>query len=65
MIISDGGPQFASQEFKSFVEDWGVTHVTSSPMHQRANSKAESSIKIIKFIILKLIRKVVILIKRC
>ena len=45
MIISDGGPQFASQELKSFVEDWAVTHFTSLPMHQRANGKAESAVK--------------------
>ena len=32
IIVSDGGPQFTSQEFNSFVEDWGITHVTSSPM---------------------------------
>ena len=33
MIMSDGGPQFTSQEFSSFVENWGIAHVTSSPMH--------------------------------
>ena len=30
----------------SFVENWGIAHVTSSPMHQRANGKAESAVKI-------------------
>ena len=29
MIVSDGGPQFTSQEFNSFVEDSGINHVTS------------------------------------
>ena len=48
MIVSDGGPQFTSQEVNSFVEDWGINHVTSSPMHQRANGKAESAVKIMK-----------------
>ena len=28
---SDGGPQFASREFSQFCEDWGITHVRSSP----------------------------------
>ena len=48
MIVLDGGPQFTSQELSSFVEDWGINHVTLSPMHQRANGKAESAVKIIK-----------------
>ena len=54
MIVSDGGrPQFTSQDFNSFVEDWGINHVTSSPMHQRANGKAESAVKIMKSLLVK------------
>ena len=45
MIVSDGGPQFTSQEFKLFVDNWGITHITSSPMHQRANGRAEAAVK--------------------
>ena len=29
MIVSDGGPQFISQEFNSFMEDWGINHFSS------------------------------------
>lgn len=29
MIVSDRDPQFTSQEFNSFMEDWGMNHVTS------------------------------------
>ena len=46
VIVSDGGPQFTSQEFNSFMKSWGISHHTSSPMHQRANGKAESAVKI-------------------
>ena len=53
MIVSDGGPQFTSQEFKSFVKNWGKTNITSSPMHQRANGRAESAVKIMKTLLLK------------
>ena len=53
IIVSNGGPQFTSKEFNSFVEDWGMTHVTSSPMHQRANGKAESAVKIMKSLLVK------------
>ena len=53
MIVSDGGPQFSSQEFDLLTKNWGITHVTSSPMHQRANWKAESAINIIKNLLIK------------
>lgn len=53
MIVSDGGPQFTSREFKCFVNNWGITHVVSSPMHQQANGKAESAVKIIKTLLHK------------
>ena len=53
VIVSDGGPQFASQEFNSFVRNWGISHITSSPMHQRANGKAESAVKIMKHLLIK------------
>ena len=53
MIVSDGGPHFVSQEFQSFVTRWGITHVTSSPMHQRANGKAESAVKIMQSLFVK------------
>ena len=29
MIASDGGPQFTSQEFTLFVDNWGITHNAS------------------------------------
>ena len=53
MIVSDGGLQFTSQEFNLFMEDWGINHVTSTPMHQRANGKAESAVKIMKSLLVK------------
>ena len=46
VIMSDGGPQFVSQEFQDFAMKWGITHVTSSPMHQQANDKAGSAVKV-------------------
>lgn len=30
-VISDNGPQYASQEFQKFSKQWGFQHVTSSP----------------------------------
>lgn len=51
--MSDGGPQFVSQEFQDFAKKWGITHMTSSPMHQQANGKAESAVKIMKTLLRK------------
>ncbi|XP_015766172.1 PREDICTED: endogenous retrovirus group K member 18 Pol protein-like [Acropora digitifera] len=65
MIVLDGGPQFSSQEFKLFVDNWGITHITSSPMHQRVNGGAESAVKIMKTLLVKHARKEVTHVKRC
>ena len=53
VIASDGGSQFTSQEFKAFVKNWGISHISSSPMYQRANGKAESAVKIMKSLLIK------------
>ena len=53
VIISDGGPQFVSQEFQDFEKKWGITHVTSSLMHQQANGKAETAVKVMKTLLEK------------
>ena len=34
-IVSDGGSQFTSYEFKTFVEQWGMIQLISSPGHQQ------------------------------
>ena len=47
-LVSDGGPQFTSAEFKAFVKTWAIGHVTSSPHHQQGNGKAESAVKLVK-----------------
>ena len=44
-VVSDGGPQYMSEEFKRFAREWDFEHVTSSPHHQNANGKAEAAVK--------------------
>ena len=31
VVVSDNGPQYSSQHFKSFAKNWGFFHETSSP----------------------------------
>ena len=40
-LITDNGPQFRSHQFHTFVDDWGMTHSTTSPYHHQANGKVE------------------------
>jgi len=47
-LVSDNGPQFACKEFNQFSTAWEFDHVSSSPLHPKANGKAESSVKIVK-----------------
>ena len=51
-ISSDGGPQFTSTEFSSFLKDWGIKHRLSSAHYPQSNGRAELSVKSAKRIIL-------------
>ena len=52
-IISDNGPQYIGQEFKNFIEQWGIEHVTSSPRYPKANGFAERMVGTVKHMIIK------------
>lgn len=52
-VISDNGPQYASQEFQKFSKQWGFQHVTSSPGYPQSNGKAESAVKTPKRLLFK------------
>ena len=47
-VISDNGPQFASQEYKAFAQEWGFQHVTSSPHYPQSNGHVERAIQTVK-----------------
>ncbi|UYV83879.1 K02A2.6-like [Cordylochernes scorpioides] len=46
-VRSDNGPQFGSL-FKEFAQDYGFTHVTSSPRYPQSNGFIESFVKMFK-----------------
>ena len=53
MIISDNGPQFVSREFKVFAQEYGFTHVTSSPRYPCSNGEVERAVRTIKNLLKK------------
>ena len=50
---TDGGPQFSSALFRSFMDRWRVQHDTSTPHYPQANGHAESNVKLMKHLIMK------------
>ena len=47
-IVSDNGPTFTSQEFKTFMTQNGVLHITSAPYHPSMNGLAERAVQTFK-----------------
>ena len=47
-LVSDGGTQFTSQEFKDFTKTWGIQHTVTSPTNAQSNGQAECFVQTIK-----------------
>jgi hypothetical protein len=50
-LWSDGGPQFKSDEYLTFLREWDISHGRSSPHHPKSNGYAEAAVKSMKKLI--------------
>ena len=50
-LSADGGPPFESQEYDSFLKNWGVRKYTSSAYYPQSNGQAELAVKTAKRIL--------------
>ena len=53
VIVSDGGPQYTSAEFKDFMKQWQIEHRVSSPRNPQSNGMAERCVQTIKTSLIK------------
>ena len=53
VVVSDGGPQYTSVEFKDFMKQWQIKHSVSSPRHPQSNGMAEIYVQTMKASLIK------------
>ena len=53
VIVSDGGPQYTSAEFKDFKKQWKIEHRVSSPRNPQSNGMAERCVQTMKASLIK------------
>ena len=47
-LVSDNGCQFTSDEFRTFMRNYGIKHIRSAPHHQAKNGSAERFVQTFK-----------------
>ena len=57
MIVSDGGPQYTSGEFKDFTKQWQIEHRVSSPRNPQSNGIAQRCVQTMKASLIKTIEE--------
>ena len=57
VIVSDGGPQYTSAEFRDFMKHWQIEHRVSSPRNPQSNGMAEHCVQTMEASLLKTIEE--------
>ena len=57
VIVSDGGPQYTSTEFRDFTKHWQIEHRVSSPRNPQSNGMAECCVQTMKASLIKTIEE--------
>ena len=52
-IISDNGPQFIGRAFQQMLDEYGITHVTSSGKHPKSHGFIERAVRTVKALMTK------------
>ena len=45
ILVTDNGPQFASNESKAFAKSWSFNHITTSLRYPQSNGKVDNAVK--------------------
>ena len=53
VIVSNGGPQYTSAEFKDFMKQWQTEHKLYSPRKPQSNGMAERCVQTMKALLIK------------
>ena len=57
VIVSDGGPQYTSAEFRDFMKHWQIEHRISSSRNPQSNGMVECCIQTMKASLIKTIEE--------